>query len=278
MTRALLGPLACVVCLAAAGCSVPLMKLPIGAGVAAPDAADALAEATAACRGVQTLTAEIGISGSVAGRRMRGRLLAGVAAPASARLEATAPFGSPIFIFVATDDDATLLLPRDERVLEHGRPESVLYAVTGVPLDAAELRALLTGCAPPGSLLRGRDLGPEWRVLTSSAGQVSHELYLHREGPARPWRLVASERVGATDVAWRAEYGDYQNRLPQSIRLVAGGSKGTSETSFDLTLALSQVETNVPLGADAFRVDIPPSADPITLDELRSARPGIREN
>ena len=50
-----------------------------------------------------------------------------------------APFGQPLFIFVATGDDATLLLPRDERVLEHGRPDAVLEAVAGVPLGAADL-------------------------------------------------------------------------------------------------------------------------------------------
>ena len=67
---------------------------------------------------------------------MRGRLLAGLAAPASARLEAVAPFGPPVFIFVARDDEATLLLPRDRRVLEHGRPTAVLDAVAGVPMSA----------------------------------------------------------------------------------------------------------------------------------------------
>ena len=51
-----------------------------------------------------------------------------------------APFGPPIFIFVATSDDATLLLPRDDRVLEHGRSDAVLDAVAGVPLSAADLR------------------------------------------------------------------------------------------------------------------------------------------
>jgi outer membrane lipoprotein-sorting protein len=47
---------------------------------------------------------------------------------------------------------------------------------------------------------------------------------------------------------------------------------------FDLTLALTQVETNVALDAAVFRVEIPRSATPITLDELRNARPGVREN
>ena len=48
--------------------------------------------------------------------------------------------------------------------------------------------------------------------------------------------------------------------------------------SFDLRLTLSQVEINVPLGADAFTVQIPRSARPISLDELRHARPGVRKN
>ena len=47
--------------------------------------------------------------------------------------------------------------------------------------------------------------------------------------------------------------------------------------SFNLTLKLSQVETNVPLDADAFRVRIPPDAQPITIEELRRSGPLSRE-
>ena len=126
--------------LLSASCAAPLMKLPAGAGVPAADAAGALAQATAACRGIKTLTAEIAITGSAGGHRVRGRLLAGVAAPASVRLEFVAPFGPPLFIFAATGSDATLVLPRDERVVEHGDPAVVLNAVAGVPLDRRRSR------------------------------------------------------------------------------------------------------------------------------------------
>jgi hypothetical protein len=122
------------------------MKLPTGPGGPAPDATDAVADATSACRTVSTLSAEVAVSGSVGGHGLRGRLLAGLAPPASARLEAVAPFGQPIFIFVSRGGDATLLLPRDNRVLEHGESDKVLEAVAGVPLDAAGLRTALTGC------------------------------------------------------------------------------------------------------------------------------------
>jgi hypothetical protein len=244
------------------------MKLPAGPGSAAADAADALTQATAACRGIRTLTAEVAASGNVRGQRVRARLSVGVAAPASARLEAVAPFGPPIFILVATNDEATLLLPRDERVLQHGRPADVLDAVAGMPLTAGDLHVVLSGCAPAVSQPEGRALGADWRMLADAAGGA---LYLHRAGGSQPWQLVAVIRR-----AWRVEYRDHLNGLPRAMRL-------TSVTRddgawFDLTLALTQVETNVPLDAGVFRVKIPPTAQPITLDELRHARPGVREN
>lgn len=246
------------------------MKLPSGPGAPAADAVSALEQATAACRGIRTLTAEIAVSGKADGRRVRVRLSAGVAAPASARLEAVAPFGAPLFILAAVDDDATLLLPRDERVLEHGHPAEVLDAVAGVPLGAGDLHAVLTGCAASLSQPDGRALGADWRVLTDAEGDA---LYLHRPGAAQPWQLVAGVRA-----AWRVDYRDHLNGLPRTMRLTSLARDGGTGASFDLTLALTQVETNVPLGADVFRVQVPPGARPITLDELRHARPGVRED
>lgn len=259
-----------VICLAAASCGTPLMKLPAGPGAPAADAADALEQATAVCRGIRTLTAEVAASGKVSGQRFRARLSVGVAAPASARLEAVAPFGPPIFILVATNDDATLLLPRDERVLQHERSAEVLDAVAGVPLSAGDLNAVLTGCVPAVSQPEGRALGADWRVVTDAAGDT---LYLRRAGSAQPWQLVAVVRR-----AWRVDYQDPLNGLPRTMRITSVAREGGAGSAFDLTLALSQVETNVALAADVFRVEIPRTAQPITLDELRHARPGVREN
>ncbi len=254
--------------LAVTSCGAPLMKLPAGPGGPAADAADAFAQATSVCRGIRTLTAEVATSGKVGGQRFRVRLSAGVEAPASARLEAVAPFGAPFFIFVATNDDATLFLPRDERVLEHGRPADVLDAVAGVPLSAGDLHAVLTGCAPAVSQPEGRTLGADWRLITDAAGDA---IYLRREGAAQSWQLAAIVRR-----AWRVDYRDQLNGLPRTMRIMSAARDGSA--SFDLTLALTQVETNIPLGAEVFRVDVPRGAQSITLDELRHARPGVREN
>jgi hypothetical protein len=243
------------------------MKLPSGAGTPISDAAEALREATAACRAVSTIRAEIAVSGSVGGRGLRARLLAGLAAPASARLEAVAPFGQPLLIFVARDGDATLLLPREDRVLEHGRPEAVLEAIAAVPLDAEGLRVVLTGCAVAPDGGQARQLGDDWRVVPDG----TRDLYLHRESHAARWRIVAAVHRESSTPTWRAEYGEFQtavplNGLPRTVRLASVGSN-----RFDLRLTLSQVDINERLDDGVFKIQIPVTATPITLSELRTA-------
>jgi hypothetical protein len=251
---------------ASIACGVPLARLPAGPGERATDASAALDQATAACRGIRSLTAEIGVSGSANGHRVRARMMAGVAAPASARLEAVAPFGPPLFIFVTTGTDATLLLPRDDRVLRGGRPSEVLDAVAGVPLDASDLREIMTGCASGGApeSAQARAFGAGWRVVPSGH---DGDLYLHREQDGAPWRLVAVTARSEDGRRWRADYLDFQNNLPRTIHLTSGGA-----AAFDLRLALDQVETNVALDPGVFRIQIPASAVPIALEELRQSR------
>jgi hypothetical protein len=269
MVRGLGGPrrspvIVLVASVLAASCGAPLMKIPAGPGTPSSDAPTALGEAIKACRSINTFTAQIAVSGSVGGRRMRGRLDAGLAAPASARLEAPAPFGPPMFTFVARANDGTVLL-RDGRVLEHGKPDAVLEAMTGVSMTPAELRITLTGCADEREAAGGdaRSLGDGWLMIPGS-----RRLYLRRGKPTDPWRLVAVISHDSAGAEWRAEYSDFAGGLPRSIRLASAEAN-----RFNLKLALSQVETNVALGDEAFRVQIPAAAAPITLAELRDAGP-----
>src|SRR5262249_24307317 len=113
-------------------------------------------------------------------------------------------------------------------------------------------------------------LGPDWRVVPDT----SSEVYLHRADHAGPWRIVgAVHRAAGPSRAteggtWRAEYHDFENGLPRTIRLTSVDSD-----HFDLRLTLSQDELNVPLGAEAFTVRIPPNTEPITLQELKETGP-----
>jgi hypothetical protein len=261
---------ACLGSLLASACGAPMLKLPAGPGSPAGDGPAVLEEATSACRDVRTLTAEIAVSGSAGGHRLRTRLLAGIATPASARLEAVAPFGPPFFIFVAVDGDSTLLLPRDGRVLDHGRPDAVLDAIAGVPLGAAELISTLTGCpSGPGYPAQARAIGSAWRVVP---GGVAREIYLRRDADAGRWRLVAVVEHRGDGRAWRVEFRDFRAGLPRIIR-VASVEQAGNDVPFDLRLTLSQVELNTPLEAAVFQLRVPDGYAPITLEELREAGP-----
>jgi hypothetical protein len=244
------------------------MKLPrVPSGSSAPDYAAALAQATNACRPIQSMTAEIAVSGAVGGGRVRVRLLGGFV-PTAVRLEAAAPFGAPLFIFVARDADGTLLLPRDSRVVEHGRPEELLAAVAGVALTPSDLLQTLVGCHFPDRLADPQRVGDLWRSAGAGGGA---RMYLHRETRTAPWRVVSAFFPGAALTwDWRVDYGGFVDGLPRVIRLVSADRR-----RFDLALTLSQVETNVELKSDVFRVDIPPDAASMTLEDLkRSGLPG----
>jgi hypothetical protein len=247
----------------ATSCAAPLMKLPQEPGVPASDGVAILAQATMACRGIQTLSAEISVGGRVGGRGMRrARLLVGVRAPASVYLDAPAPFGASAFIFAAVDDQGTLLLPRDRRVLERGRPAEVLEAITGVPLSPFELRQTLTGCAPALDAAEARQVGDQWRIIRAAS-----EWYLYRARPDQPWRLVAAvHRGGGRE--WRVEYREFRGDLPRALRLSSADANG-----FDLTITLADLDLNVPLEPDIFRPRVPAGYAPISLEDLRRAGP-----
>jgi hypothetical protein len=254
-----------VVAMCSAACAPRLMKLPSGPGTPATDLDAAIADATRACKAVQSLSAEIAVSGSVGGQRVRIRLAGGFAPP-SVRLEAVAPFGAPLFIFVASGSDATLLLPRDGRVVEHGKPDELLAAIAGVPLGPSDLAHTLTGCAYPDRLDSPVAIGGDWRTATGEGGA---KVYLHRDGPAAPWHIVSVTHPGsALDGSWRADYDDFQDGLPRVVRLVSADGK-----RFNLALALSQLELNAALGPEVFRVEIPRDAQRITTEELRRSGP-----
>jgi outer membrane lipoprotein-sorting protein len=255
--------LAATAALSAVSCGAALTKLPTGPGSPAPDAAAAFAEATKSCRAVASMTADASVSGSAGGRRLRARLSLGIQDPASARLEAIGPFARPLFMLVARGETATLLLNDDNRILEAGRPDAVLEAITGVPLDAAGLRDALTGCSSS-TPSDGQQVGDQWRMMRDG----SRSIYLNRNPQSAPWRLAAVVHQGGTTPEWRAEYANFVDGLPRTIRFVS-----RAPDRFNLRLELRDIELNPALGPDAFQIRVPASATPITLEEVRRAGP-----
>jgi hypothetical protein len=258
-----LGPrsLAAVVILGLlAGCAPRAgLRFPAGPGTPAGDVSAELLEAESTCSGVQAMTAEIGLSGRVAGQRVRGRLHAGIDDRGRLRLEAIAPFGAPAFVLAADEQLATLLLPRDGRVVEREPTADLLEALAGLRLGGRDLHALLTGCVSPTRVPSiAERYANGWLSVTFEDGA---QAWLAPS--AGSWRFLAG-RVG--DV--RVEYNEVTAGLPRRIHLRTHAGDGGRDR-VEVTLALAQLETNASLPAAAFLVDVPPGARPMSMDELR---------
>lgn len=242
------------------GCAPRLLALPTDPGSPLPDFSEIHQEVTATCAGVRTLTLELSLSGQARGTRLRGRAIAGFERPASMRLEGVAPFGPPGFILATRGDTATLLLPRDSRVLRDARAEDILGALTGVALAPADLLAILTGCVAATPRATGGRLHQNGLASIDLAGGAT--LYLRRQGAG--WQPRAAQRPG-----WQIEYPAWQDGFPRAVRLRAVGPGA----DVDLTATVSQIEANVDLDPAAFAVTVAADARALTIDELRDQGP-----
>ncbi|MDQ3169655.1 MAG: hypothetical protein M3Q55_05915, partial [Acidobacteriota bacterium] len=193
-----------------------------------------------------------------AGTRLRGRIQAGFETPGRIRLEGVAPFGQPIFILAADAARATLLLPRDERVVSAASAAEILEALAGVRLEADTLRAVLAGCVMTGAPTGASEYGDLARFTFASG-----EVFARRTSAG--WRIVAGFAPPFL-VEYAGETGTWPRRVRISRDLAAAGA-------VDLTIDVSQLETNTQLPAAAFTIDVPPGTAPMTLEELRQAGP-----
>ena len=239
-------------------CGPRPIELPSGPSTVLADPGEPFVAATDGCGDLRTLTAEMGLSGRAGGQRVRGTLLAGLARGGRLRLEALAPFGQPVFILVARDDRATLLLTRDERVVSDVGTAAVLDAIAGLRFSGDDLLAIVTACAPVGvAPVSARRFAGGWTAITLEDDTV---MYV-RDSEAGPV-VTAVERAGVT-----VEYEGRSGRLPGRVRLQTAGAAGQPGAA--LELSLQQVETNVELGPEVFEVRVPERAVPMTIEELR---------
>ena len=239
-------------------------------GVATPDptAAAAFETATAACRGFRSIEGELALSGRAGGERVRGRVLTGLEAGGAVRLEAPAPFGAPFFILAGRDETATLVLPRERRVLKDTAVSAVLERLTGLSLGADDLRLIVSGClverAAPSN---GRQFAGGWQVVTIGPERVAYV----RSVQGRP--LLVAADYGP----WHVDYAQHANGFPRVVRvrraLAPRSADAGGRDAIDITARVEQLEVNTPINPRAWSVEVPANADPMTLDELRSIAP-----
>jgi hypothetical protein len=255
------------IAIGSSACASRAFAPPAPGGTPAPDGVAQFQQAVSGCAAIDTLTAEAGLSGRVAGARARGRLHLGLSRSGGFRIEGVAPFGAPVFVLAGRSEAATLVLPRDQRVVANVPARDLMAALAGVTLEPGELLELMTGCLghreriADGSSAPTAQRAGRWTWVRTPAGI---ETWLDAAGSAP---LIVAARRGALIV-------DYPQRAagpPRTIHIVQQEASGARVA--DLTLRLSDVELNATLANAAFDVDVPAGATPMTLDELRRSGP-----
>jgi len=249
-------------------CAAKLPPRPAGTPTPDPTAADAFATATAACKGFRSIEGELSLSGRAGGERVRGRILTGLESGGLVRLEAVAPFGAPFFILAGRNEQATLVLPRERRVLKDTGVAQVLERITGLAFGADDLRLILSGClSDKGAPSDGRQWGTEWKAVTIGPDRVAY-VRIQNGQPV----LTAAEYG-----PWHVDYSAHASGFPRVVRVrrVAGPGSLTpgTDTAIDITARIEQLDVNTRINPLAWVVEIPSDAEPMTLDELRSIAP-----
>jgi hypothetical protein len=228
-----------------------------------PTAADAFVAATASCRGFRSIEGELALSGRAGEERVRGRVLTGLEAGGAVRLEAPAPFGAPFFILAGRGEVATLILPRERRVLANTPVSAVLERLTGLSLGADDLRLILSGClVEKPAPADGRQWPGGWQAVTIGPERVAYIRIVQ----GRPV-LVAADYG-----PWHVDYSAHANGFPRIVRVRSAVALAKAD-AIDITARVEQLEVNTQINPLAWKVDVPSDADPMTLDELRSIAP-----
>jgi hypothetical protein len=248
-----------VSCVISFACAAKAPPRPVGTPTPDPTAAEAFVTATAACKGFRSIEGELSLSGRAGGERVRGRVVTGLESGGAVRLEAVAPFGAPFFVLAGRNETATLVLPREHRVLKDTAVAAVLERLTGLALGADDLRLIVSGClverAEPTD---GRQWGDSWRAVTIGPERVAY-LRMQNGQPV----LTAADYG-----PWRVDYSAHAGGFPRVVRV-----RRTGDAAIDITARIEQLEVNTQINPRAWVVEIPSDADPMTLDELRSIAP-----
>src|SRR4030095_12714656 len=183
-------------------CAARLPPRPAGTPTPDQKAIEAFNAATAACKGFRSIEGELSLSGRAGNERVRGRILTGLESGGAVRLEAVAPFGAPFFVLAGRAERATLVLPREHRVLKDTAVRDVLERLPALRLAAYDCRLIVSGClADNPSPSDGRQWGGGWRAVTIGPERVAY-LRVQNGQPVLtaadygPWRVDYSAHAG----------------------------------------------------------------------------------
>jgi hypothetical protein len=258
------GRLAAVISLASAvvltaACGGRALRLPTDAGLPRPAFSTIHADLTQTCRSVRTLVTVLDLSGRAGGQRLAGSLHAGFRAPDDLRMEHE--YGTTIFVLTSRAGEASLFLPRENRVVRDEPTADMLGALTGVSLGAADLLAVVTGCVVPSpSAVAGRVHDNGWASIDLAGGA---RIFLQRVDGQ--WRVRAARRNGL-----QVEYPEWPASSPVPTRVAI---RADEPVRVDLRASVSQADLNGELVDTVFVNPAPANATPLSIEELRGGGP-----
>lgn len=250
------------VALVASGCAARVFTPPTGPSEPFVDAPAVWTQVTAACRDAQRYVAQLRVHGWAATRdqRMASTIAAAVTSHDDLFLEMQVIMGTTVLQMAGQKGQATVLLPRDERVLR-APTRDIVAALTGLQWGGRELLDVLSGCvATPEGEVTGARIGGLLRVDLSPSSRA----WLRQRGGQ--WQLEAAQ-IGD----WTVQYAFYESRWPTDVRVTSTGA-----TPLDLRFTVSQINVNIDLPPSTFTLNVPERFISMTIDELRSIGP-LRE-
>jgi hypothetical protein len=249
---------ACVVaCLAllAAGCGHTIFVPPAGPGVAT-DASEAWTAATASCKNADHYSAALKISGRAGSQRIWRLAIDTAVTPTQIYMGATFS-GQPVFVLAGSATDATLWLRREQRAVKAPAGD-IIEAILGLKMPPDRLLALLTGCATRNLQITAASThGAIVAVQTADT-----RVFLERQGTV--WRTRGAQAEGFTvEFLWKT------SALPDKVWIESTPGR---DPSAKLDVSIADPSTSDPIPASVFSApSAAASAEPMTLDELRSA-------
>lgn len=243
----------------ATGCAARVFTPPSGPAEPFADAPQVWAQVTERCRGAQRyVAADLRVRGWVGSKdeRIAPTLNGALTRTDDIYLEMRV-MGSTAFQMAGVGGQATFVLPRHDRALT-APTRDIVEAMTGLRWGARELLDVLTGCvAASEGPVTGTRSGPYLGLTLSS---TTTAWLRERQGG---WQVHAARIAD-----WVVEYNMYQGGWPSDVRVTSNGT-----TPLDLRFTVSQVQVNVDLEPDTFRLTVPSHYLPMTLEELRSIGP-----
>jgi hypothetical protein len=238
---------------------------PAGAGTPAPEAAHVWTSVTSRCATVSTYRAELGLTGRIGERRIRGlasaRLSTAVTRDGSLGLQATIS-GQLVFLLAGNADAAVLLL-RDPNRVVRARPDEILDALIGVRLGPDRLLPIFAGCAARDTtMVRAASHGDAIEIVTTDT-----RIFLSA-GPSG-WQPRAALFDSLAVDYWRHVEG-----LPRELGVRSLGPDGPR---VELHLDVREALVNADVPEAAFRVNVPAGSAEMSLDELRAAGPLVEQ-